>query len=174
MNRFAVNFRFVALLTRMQMVVYLQSVDLFVYCNAEQMVRIAGIAHQEHFRSGERIYSANDPAEALYCVVSGEVALERPGGDKRRVGRNETFGVEEILSDRLRGEDAGAVADTSVLAIEADDFFDLLSNNIEIVKALFRQLEVQGSKRRRSSGGSNGQAPVGLAARNRRTAAKRS
>ena len=122
------------------MVVYLQSVDLFAYCSAEQMVRIAGIARQERFEGGERIYSANDPAEALYCVVGGEVCLERPGGGNRIVGRNETFGVEEILSDRLRAEDARAEADGSVLAIEADDFFDLLSNNIEIVKALFRQL----------------------------------
>ncbi len=132
------------------MVVYLQSVDLFAYCSAEQMVRIAGIAHQERFARGECIYSANDPAEALYCVVSGEVALERSGGDQRRVGRNGTFGVEEILSDRLRGEDARAEADTSVLAIEADDFFDLLSNNIEIVKTLFRQLLCQPRRRQRA------------------------
>jgi voltage-gated potassium channel len=125
------------------MVVYLQSVDLFAYCSAEQMVRIAGIAHQERFAGGERIYSANDPAEALYCVVGGEVSLEGPGGGKRTIGRNETFGVVEILSDRLRAEDARAETDASVLAIEADDFFDLLSNNIEIVKALFRQLLCQ-------------------------------
>ncbi len=131
---------FVARLTRIQRVVYLQSVDLFAYCSAEQMVRIADIAHQERISGGERIYSANDPAEALYCVVSGEVCLEREGGGKRSVSRNGTFGVEEILSDRLRSEDARAEVDTSVLAIEADDFFDLLANNIEIVKALFRQL----------------------------------
>jgi CRP-like cAMP-binding protein len=34
--------------------------------------------------------------------------------------------------------DAVAVTDTRVLIIEAEDFFDLLSNNIEIVRALFR------------------------------------
>ena len=31
-----------------------------------------------------------------------------------------------------------ALTDTRLLIIEAEDFFDLLSNNIEIVKALFR------------------------------------
>ncbi len=127
-------------LTRIQMVVYLQAVDLFAYCSAEQIVRIAGIADQQRFARGERIYSANDPAEALCCVVEGEVQLTSSQGRERTIGPKGTFGVREILSDRLRSEDAWAAADTAVLAIDADDFFDLLSNNIEIVKALFRQL----------------------------------
>ncbi len=127
-------------LTRIQMVVHLQTVDLFAYCSAEQVVRIAGIARQQRFQSGERVYAANDPAEALYCVVEGEVCLSSQQVKTRLIGTRETFGGEEILSDRLRGEDARAETDALVLAIDADDFFDLLSNNIEIVKALFRQL----------------------------------
>jgi hypothetical protein len=48
--------------------------------------------------------------------------------------------VRDILCGRLRGEDAEARVDSLVLAIEAEDLFDLLSNNIEIVKALFRHV----------------------------------
>jgi CRP/FNR family transcriptional regulator len=128
-------------LTRIQLVVYLQKVDLFSHCNAEQMVRMAGIARQRSFEAGERIYSVNDPAEALYCVVEGEVGLGAPGGESHRaVGPGDTFGVREILSDRLRRYDAAARERTKTVVLEAEDFFDLLSNNIEIVKALFRQL----------------------------------
>ncbi len=127
-------------LTRIQMVVHLQAVDLFAYCTAEQVVRIASIASQQRFDSGERIYAANDPAEALYCVVEGEVCLSSQEVVTRMIGPRETFGGEEILSDRLRGEDARAETDALLLTIDADDFFDLLSNNIEIVKALFRKL----------------------------------
>jgi CRP-like cAMP-binding protein len=125
----------VTALTRIQMVVYLQAVDLFAYCTAEQMVRIASIAQQKNFSAGEKIYAANDPAEAMYCVAEGSVSL---GG--RQVGAKGVFGVAEILSDRLRSEEAKADSDTVALVIDAEDFFDLLSNNIEIVKALFRQL----------------------------------
>ncbi len=127
-------------LTRIQMVVTLQAVDLFTYCNAEQMMRIAGIVRQRSFAEGERIYTVNDPAEAMYCVVEGEVGLKSEAGARRRVGGREIFGGREILSDRLRGEDAWAERATTVLAIDAEDLFDLLSNNVEIVKALFRQL----------------------------------
>jgi len=127
-------------LTRIQMVVYLQAVDLFTYCNAEQMVRIAGIARQKNLVPGDRVYSLNDPAEAMYCVVEGAVRLKGAGGEERRIDSRGTFGVHEILSDRLRREEARAEAATIALEIDAEDFFDLLSNNVEIVKALFRQL----------------------------------
>lgn len=127
-------------LTRIQMVVYLQAVELFTYCTAEQMVRIASIARQRNFAAGEDIYSANDPAESMYCIATGAVTLAHPDGGERRVSDKEIFGVEEILSDRLRGENARAEAETVALVVDAEDFFDLLSNNIEIVKALFRQL----------------------------------
>ena len=142
-------------LTRIQMVVCLQAVDLFAYCSAEQIVRIAGIARQRRFARGQRIYSANDPAEALCCVVEGEVRLAVPAGGGRTIGPKGTFGVREILSDRLRGEEARAAADSVVLVIDADDFFDLLSNNIEIVKALFRQLlrQPRAAPRREKEGG---------------------
>ena len=127
-------------LTRIQMVVYLQAVDLFTYCNAEQMMRIAGIVKQKHFAEGECIYAAGDPAEAMYCVVEGAVALRSERGVERRAASRETFGTSEILSDRLRSEEAWAERPTMALAIDAEDLFDLLSNNVEIVKALFRQL----------------------------------
>ena len=126
-------------LTRIQAVVFLQSCDLFSFCKADEVLRIAGIVHERRFEAGERIYGRNEAAELLYAVVQGEVAVSGDDGG-RVVGPLQTFGVTEILCGRLRGADARAKDDTLVLAIEAEDFFDLLANNIEIVKALFRHL----------------------------------
>ena len=126
-------------LTRIQAVVFLQSCDLFSYCRADEILRIAGIAQERRLRAGEKVYVDNGPADVLYCVVHGEVRLRGPQGE-RAVGPLHTFGVRDILCGRLRGEDAEARVDSLVLAIEAEDLFDLLSNNIEIVKALFRHV----------------------------------
>ena len=68
-------------LTRIQMVVYLQAVELFTYCTAEQMVRIASIARQRNVPSGEEIYSANDPAE------SNDLAAKQPKVFREMVAR---------------------------------------------------------------------------------------
>jgi CRP-like cAMP-binding protein len=129
----------VAELARIETVVVLQAVELFSACTAEQILRISGIAQQRSFDAGEVIYRSSEPADALYCVVRGKVRLS--GDDASAVvGPLQTFGVSEILSGRLRTSDAKGEEETLVLAIGAEDFFDLLANNIEIVKALFRQL----------------------------------
>ncbi|NHZ73628.1 MAG: cyclic nucleotide-binding domain-containing protein [Nitrospirae bacterium] len=127
-------------LARIETVVFLQSVDVFSYCKAEEVLRIAAIAQERSVAAGEKIYSANEPAEAMFCVVRGSVKVEPGNGETKIVGPLATFGGVDILRSRLRTTSATAETDTLLLAIESDDLFDLLSNNIEIVKALFRHL----------------------------------
>ena len=127
-------------LARIETVVFLQSVDIFSYCKAEEVLRIAAIAQERMVPAGEKIYSANEPAESLFCVVRGMVKIEGGNDGAKTVGPLATFGGIDILRSRLRTATATAETDTLLLAIESDDLFDLLSNNIEIVKALFRHL----------------------------------
>jgi CRP-like cAMP-binding protein len=126
-------------LARIEKVMLLRSVDLFAHCRAEEVIRIAAIASQRDFAEGERIYEINEPADALYCVVEGSVRLDFEDAS-RSVGPGESFGMLGILSGRLRSVSAVAVEPTTALAVDAEDFFDLLSNNIDIVRALFREI----------------------------------
>jgi CRP/FNR family transcriptional regulator, cyclic AMP receptor protein len=127
-------------LARIETVVFLQSVDFFSACTAEEALRIASIANERSFPAGETLFRPRDPAAMLYCVVRGEVEVEDANGARSRVGPLQTVGLAEILSGRLRTGTATATRDVLALVIEADDFFDLLSNNIDIVKSLFRHL----------------------------------
>jgi CRP-like cAMP-binding protein len=127
-------------LARIETVVVLQSVELLSACSAEQILRISGIVRQSRLPAGDVIYRQGDTAEALYVVVRGSVRVVQGEAGGWLAGPNDTFGATEILSGRLRRGSATAVAETLVLAIDAEDFFDLLANNIEIVKALFRRL----------------------------------
>ena len=132
-------------LTRIEIVVALQSSDLFAFCKAEEILRIAGIARQRRYAAGTRIYEQSGPAEMLYLVVHGEVALQGADGPAGTIERLQSFGVREILCGRLHDQDATASRETLALAIESDDFFDLLANNIDIVKSLFRNLLQDGA-----------------------------
>ena len=127
-------------LARIETVVFLQSVDLFSYCKAEEVLRIAAIAQERSFEDGDRIYGVNDPSDALFCVVRGMVKVDSANGGARIFPPLSTFGGIDILRGRLRTDTATSSGDSLLLAIESDDFFDLLSNNIDIVKALFRHL----------------------------------
>ncbi|MGH9465019.1 MAG: cyclic nucleotide-binding domain-containing protein [Thermoanaerobaculia bacterium] len=127
-------------LAYIEAVVFLQSVPLFANCRAEEVLRIATIGEEARFAAGEEIYPAGAPPDRLHCLVHGAVRLEGPDGDSRRVGPPATFGVLDVLSGRLRAARAVAEADALILAIPAEDLFDLLAHNIEIVKALFRHV----------------------------------
>jgi CRP-like cAMP-binding protein len=139
-------------LPQIEKVLLLRGASLFHHCNAEAIVRIASIAVERRFEPGEDIYAVGDAADAIYFVVSGTVVVEQADDDSRSLGPRQTFGVQEILSGRLRGARARAAEPTVTLAIEAEDFFDLLSHDIEIVKALFR--EVMAERNSNNGGGS--------------------
>ena len=127
-------------MAQIEMMVFLQGVDLFAHCNAEQVLRLAAIASEHSYEKGEVIFRREEPADSLYCVVEGRVRLDADEGTGVVVGPSGRFGVLDILSGRTRLGDAAAASDSRVLIIEAEDFFDLLSNNIEIVRALFRSV----------------------------------
>jgi CRP-like cAMP-binding protein len=127
-------------LAKIERIVFLQSVDLFSFCRAQEVLRIASISSEQEFNAGDTIYKTNQPASELHCVVRGSVALKSDSAEDETIGPLHTFGVTEILSGRLRCATATAVSETLVLSLDQEDFFDLLANNIDIVKALFRHL----------------------------------
>jgi len=127
-------------LAQIEVVVFLQSVDLFRFCRAEELLRLARISHQKHYTDGDVIYSAGDRPDGIYCVVRGQVTVDGEPGQGHIVAPLFTFGVRGVLTGRMRVETARAAADSLVLFFDAEDFFDLLAHNIDIVRALFRQL----------------------------------
>jgi len=137
---------YMAPMAHVEMMRVLQGVDLFAHCTAEQVLRLAGIAREMRFEAGETIYRRSRPADTLYCVVDGRVRLTNGDGTVLEVGSRGRFGVLELISGKLRTADAVAAEDSRVLAISGDDFFDLLSANIEIVKAIFRRLASPGER----------------------------
>ena len=126
-------------LTRIEMIMVLQGVDLLRYCSAAEVLRISAICQERNLAADQLVYETNDEADFLYVLASGEVQLEE-NGKTQVLKPNDSFGVLEILSGRLRGSSAKVTEDSKVLAISSSEFFDLLSNNIEIVKALFREV----------------------------------
>ena len=127
-------------LVQIERVLFLQDVALFSHCTAAEILRIAAIANEERFAAGATVYEVNDASETIHCVVAGAVGLENSTRDKATVSPGDAFGVVDILSGRLRTTRATAETDTRTLAINADDFFDLMSNNIGIVRALMHFL----------------------------------
>ncbi|MFV2071355.1 MAG: cyclic nucleotide-binding domain-containing protein [Thermoanaerobaculales bacterium] len=61
-------------MAHIEMMVFLQGVNLFAHCNADQVLRLAAIAREHTFEKNEVIFHRNDPADGLYCVVESQAS----------------------------------------------------------------------------------------------------
>lgn len=127
-------------LAGIETVLFLQHVELFRFCRVEEVLRLAAIAEERRTAAGERLFDVGDPADGLYAVVRGSVRIEPRDDAGHTVGATGTFGVIDVLSGRLRTARATAAGDGLILRFEDEELFDLLGHNVEIVKALFREL----------------------------------
>lgn len=134
-------------LAQIEVVVVLQSIDLFRACRAEELLRLARISRQRRYAADEMIYASGERPDGIYCVVRGEVELTSESGSSRTVGPLNRFGVRGVLTGRMRGATARASSDALILFFDAEDFFDLLAHNIDIVKSLFRHVLVDAGER---------------------------
>lgn len=127
-------------LTTIEKVICLKSVDIFEQATVEQLARIAGLTQEVYYQPGETIYEQGQPGDALYFLVSGRVVLEKDGSPVFEIKERETFGTLAALDLQPHLYTAKASGPVHVLKLNARDFHDLLSLDIELVQATLRVL----------------------------------
>jgi CRP-like cAMP-binding protein len=121
-------------------VIALEGVDLLKNLTPDQLSRIATIAREVRHTSGSIILDPKRPLDALYVVVDGAVELTQ-NGDRLHVARqNEVLGTWALFDDAPLPVTARTIDDTRLLRIARDDFYDLLSDNVEITAAVVSTL----------------------------------
>jgi CRP-like cAMP-binding protein len=121
-------------------VIALEGVELLKNLNPDQLARIATIAKEVHYPPGKVILEPGKSPDALFVVLDGEVALDQNGGPLTAARRNDVLGAWALFDDEPMPLTAKTVDDTSLLRIGRDDFYDLLSDNMEITAAIFTTL----------------------------------
>src|SRR5262245_57815871 len=128
------------MLTIIERVLLLQNIDLFTHVTSEQLAFFAALASEIEAEPGSLLYRENDAPDGLYVVVSGRVAMKRGGEEIDRMGPNSSFGVWAIFDDEPRLTSAEAVEPSMLLYVSRDDFYDVLSDHVDIVAGLLKHL----------------------------------
>jgi CRP-like cAMP-binding protein len=121
-------------------VIALEAVELLNNLTPEQLSRIATIAREVKHPPGKTILEPKQPLDALYVIVDGAVDLARNGDVLHTARQNEVLGAWALFDDDPMPVTAKTVEDTRLLRIGRDDFYDLLSDNVEITAAIFSTL----------------------------------
>lgn len=126
--------------TVVEKVLFLQDVDLFSDIATDQLVRIAAISKEVRAPAGTALFTEGTPVDALYLVLRGAIRLSRKGEEIDTAGEKKVLGVWALFEDETALVSAEVVRDAELLKISREDFFDLLSDHMEITQNIFRFL----------------------------------
>lgn len=113
---------------------FLSQVPLFRKLRAGEPERLAAISTETALAAGEVVFAAGAPADALYVVFEGEVALYREGRSEvvralARLVRGDFFGEMGLVEGGRRRETARATQPSVVLAFERRELLDFLDDH---------------------------------------------
>jgi HEAT repeat protein len=121
----------------------LEGVEIFAQSDIDDLAAVAGVAKEETFRRGERIYAEGDPGDALYVIVEGAAEARREGEVVLTMKARESFGETSLFDGAPRINEVIATQNTTVLTIDRRDFLDLLGDRPELLAGMFRVMSRQ-------------------------------
>ncbi len=124
-------------LNLVEKVIALEEVELLKNLNPDQLARIATIAKEVRVPPGKNILEPGGSQDALYVVLDGSVEIGQSGGALTTARRNDVLGAWALFDSEPMAVTAKTLEDTTLLRIAREDFYDLLSDNMEITAAIF-------------------------------------
>jgi CRP/FNR family cyclic AMP-dependent transcriptional regulator len=123
----------------------LRKVPMFAHLNDEEIARITRATRDKSYPKGSVILFEDDPGDALYVVLGGEVKVVLIGEDGREVilsilGAGDFFGEMSLLDDQPRSAHVIATEESSLLVLHRDDFQSCLQDSPRIALGLLRAL----------------------------------
>jgi signal transduction histidine kinase/HPt (histidine-containing phosphotransfer) domain-containing protein/AmiR/NasT family two-component response regulator len=129
----------------------LSHMDLFGSVPEPILLRLAEKSDMIRVAAGQTIFHKNDPGDALYVILKGEVKVHEGDFVVGQMTDGHCFGELALLDEGPRSMSVTALAPTLLARIERDLFFDVLGSHPEvmqkIVGMLTRRLRTQTDQR---------------------------
>ncbi len=109
----------------------IDQVPLFVRLSQEERGLVTSRLRRRQAASGELVYSAGTPSDALYVILSGWVKLEDNASNRRatlaNLGAGSLLGEVDTLLGRPYSTSARAAGNTQLLVLPRADLAELIS-----------------------------------------------
>ena len=119
----------------------IRRVPLFAHLADEQIAEIAEVTRERSYPKHSVILFEDDPGDALYVVISGEVKVVLIGEDGREVilsvlREGDFFGEMALIDDEPRSAHVIAMEDSDLLVLRRGDFQQRLRETPQIALGL--------------------------------------
>ena len=128
------------MLTTVEKVLFLKSIELFSQIPGEDLAQVALIATEESREQGEEIFAEGESGDALYLVLEGKVRVHKDDRVIAELGERECFGEMAILDAAPRSATVTALDNTNLLKISREDFQEIMSEKPEIALGIIKVL----------------------------------
>jgi CRP/FNR family transcriptional regulator, cyclic AMP receptor protein len=128
------------MISTVEKVLFLKSIDLFSQIPGEDLAQIALISSEETREPNEEIFAEGESGDALYLVLDGRVRVHRQDRVIAELGERECFGEMAILDASPRSATVTALADTNLLKISREDFQEIMAEKPEIANGIIKVL----------------------------------
>lgn len=128
------------MISTVEKVLFLKSIDLFSQIPGEDLVRVAQIAEEIDFEPTETVITEGEIGDSMYLIVAGRVHVFK--GDRLVVelGEKECVGEMAILDSEPRSATVKAQESVSALKIEREDFYDVMNEKTQIAQGIIKVL----------------------------------
>lgn len=121
---------------------FLEQIELFEGLDQQDLVKILRILYKQIYRDGEYVVRRGEVGDRFFMIVEGEISVQMEGSEVTRLGAGAHFGEFALLDEGSeRSADAVAVGETVLLAVPADQFWELVEHREpELGNQLLRNL----------------------------------
>ena len=113
-------------------------VSLFSGLDARRVAEIVELLHPRLAAPEEDIIRVGERGDAMYFIVAGEVAVERPDAKPVTLRTGQFFGEIALIDDRPRTATVRAVTMCQFLVLKVRDFQELVDTDAEVRAAVQR------------------------------------
>ena len=128
------------MLLTIEKVLVLKSVPLLSSVPENQLVDLATIAQSVEYETGEVIINQGDLGTSMYIVVDGRVRIFDGDQELGDHGDRAVFGELAALDPEPRAASVQAIEDCTLLRIDGESLYDLMSGDKELTRGIVHVL----------------------------------
>jgi len=128
------------MLLTIEKVLILKSVPIFASVPESQLVDLATIAETVEYAAGDNIMNQGDLGTSMYIVVNGRVRIFEGDKDLAEHGTRAVFGELAALDPEPRAASVEALEDCTLLRLDGESLYDLMSGNKEVTRGIVQVL----------------------------------
>ena len=116
----------------------LKSVDLFASIPSQELIRVAQIAEEEEYQTDTSLCKEGDFGDCMYIIANGKVKVHKGDRTLVELEKGAFVGDMALLDQEPRSADLTISAETTLLKISQDAFYELMSSNFEIMNGILK------------------------------------